>query len=171
VSLPRVSDCEAGQSNSEGHHTGLEFEDVRPIIWLDERSLILMCEVQRPLGVRLHREVEHRDVALELRVKRGAVPSLVLLRDELAAAEAELRLTGAWREYRRVVDGHTICLLLHRLPERRRGEAIAEELEVLSKRRVDAYKSRARESSYLAGTLIPFHYTAISRVEALEGRM
>ena len=46
-----------------------------------------MFEVQLVLGVRLHREVERCDAALHLRIERGAVPILVSLRDELAAAE------------------------------------------------------------------------------------
>ena len=85
--------------HTEGHHTGLEVEDVRPVGWLDEHGLILMCDVQSRRRVLLHREVECCDAALELRVERGAVSGLVLLSDELAAAEAELRLTGARREY------------------------------------------------------------------------
>ena len=78
--------------------------------------------------------MERRDAALDLRVELGAVPFLVLLRDELAAAEAELRRIIAGREDRRVVDGRADCLLLHRLPKRRRGDAVAEELEVLYKK-------------------------------------
>lgn len=70
---------------------------------------------------------------LELCVKRGAVPSLVLLRDELGATETELRWTAAAtrRKDRRVVDGHEDCLVLHWCPKRGAGDAVAEELDVL----------------------------------------
>ena len=44
--------------------------------------------------------------SLEQCVERGAVPSLVLLRDELGATETKLRWTAAGREDRRVVDSH-----------------------------------------------------------------
>ena len=104
---------------------------MRPVRWLDKQGLVLVCEVQWLRGVRLHREVEGRLAGLELCVERGAVPGLVLLRDEFAAAEAELRSTGSGREDRRVVDGHEDCLVRRRTPKRRRGDAVAEELEVL----------------------------------------
>lgn len=86
---------------TQRYHTSLEVKDVPPVIWLDEHGLILMCEVQRSIGVRLHREVECRCTALDQRVEFGAIIGLVLLRDELATAEAELRVGGiaAWHEY------------------------------------------------------------------------
>lgn len=130
----------------------LEVEDVRPVTRLDEHGLILVLEVQLPLRVRLHRKMERGEAALELlRVERGAVPARVRLRDELAAAEAELRRVGAGREDGRVVDGRAERLLLHRLPERRRGEdAVREESEVV------------------AGTLIPFHHGQVWAFRLVE---
>ena len=113
------------------HRTELGLEDVRPVSWLDEHELILVCDVQWLRLVCLKGEVKRVLPGLEQRVKRGAVPSLVLLRDELGAPEAELRWTAAGCEDRRVVDGHEECLVLHRPPKRGRGDAVAEELDVL----------------------------------------
>jgi hypothetical protein len=113
------------------HRTELGFEDVRPIIWLDKHDLILVSEVQWLRGVRLNGEVKPALTALEQRIERGAIPALVLLRDELGATEAGLRWTAAGREDRRVVDGHAECLVRRRPPKRGRVDAFAEELDVL----------------------------------------
>ena len=50
----RSVQLEGGKKGRRAHHTGLEVEDVRPVIWLYEQGLILMFEVQLLLGVRLH---------------------------------------------------------------------------------------------------------------------
>ena len=107
-----------------------------------------MCEVQWLREVCLHREVERRFAGLELCVERGAVPGLVLLRDELAAAEAELRWTESRREDGRVVNGHANWLVWHLSPKRRLEQvgAVAEELKVLYKESMHIRTLTSREA-------------------------
>ena len=112
-------------------HTNLEVEDVRAVTRLDEHGLVLVCVIQRPIFVRIYREVERRGATLERRIERGAVSVLGFLRDELAAAEAQLRLRAASRgENGRIVDGDTDGLLRYG-PYRGRVEGIAQKVEVL----------------------------------------
>ncbi len=89
-----------------------------------------MCVVQRSFCVRVYREVERRDAALEHRIERGAVSVLGCLRDDLAAAEAELRRAASGGENRRIVDDDTDGLVGYG-PYRRCVEGVAQNAEVL----------------------------------------
>ena len=111
-------------------HTNLEVEDVRAVTRLDEHGLVLVCVIQRPIFVRIYREVERRGATLERRIERGAVSVLGFLRDELAAAEAQLWRAAAWGENGRIVDGDTDGLLRYG-PYWGRVEGVAQKMEVL----------------------------------------
>lgn len=111
--------------------TDLQVEDVRPVAWLDPHGLVLVRVIQRSAFVRIYREVERRGAALERCVERGAVSVLGFLRDDLAAAEAQLGRAAPWGENRRIVDGDTDGLLRHG-PYRGRVEGVAQKAEVLT---------------------------------------
>lgn len=73
------------------------------------------------------------DATINLRIERGTVSVLGRLRNELAAAEAQLRCAASWGKNGRVLNDDADWLLFNVGPYRRRLKAAAEKLEVLQK--------------------------------------
>ena len=103
---------------------------MRTVTWLDPHGLVLVCVIQRPVFVCIYREVECRDATLERCIERGAVSVLGFLRDNLAAAEAQLWRAASRGENRRIVDADADRLLRYG-PYRGRVEGVAQKAEVL----------------------------------------